>query len=81
VASVGAKLAPRWAFPVNFVVRRQARPYMTTFRGLDRPWRDLERYTDEMGHRSMALGGAYLAWGSATAKGLEQAAETIARHQ
>jgi SAM-dependent methyltransferase len=81
LASVGAKLAPRWAFPVNFVVRRQARPYMTTFRGLDRPWRELERYTDEMRHSSMALGGAYVAWGTANAEGLDRAAETLARHQ
>jgi ubiquinone/menaquinone biosynthesis C-methylase UbiE len=81
VASVGAKLAPPWAFPVNFVVRRQARPYMTTFRGLDRPWRELERYTDEMRQYSMALGGAYVAWAVATAKGLDHAAETLARHR
>jgi len=63
VASVGAKLAGRWNFIVNAGVRLSARPYMTTFAGLDRPWQELERYTGEMEHRSLALGGAYVAWG------------------
>jgi SAM-dependent methyltransferase len=66
VASAGAKLAGRWNFPVNFFVRRAARPFMTTFSGLDRPWRELERYTDGMRHDSFALGGAYVAWGRIT---------------
>jgi ubiquinone/menaquinone biosynthesis C-methylase UbiE len=44
VASVGAKLGARWNVVVNFFVRRTARPYVTTFRGLDRPWRGLELY-------------------------------------
>lgn len=79
VASVGAKLARRWAFPVNFVVRRVASPYLTTFQGLDRPWRELEPYTGEMRHRSLALGGAYVAWGHATAAGVDHAAEAILR--
>jgi ubiquinone/menaquinone biosynthesis C-methylase UbiE len=64
VASVGAKLAGRWNVPVNFFVRRTARPYVTTFRGLDRPWRELERHVGEMKHRPLAVGGAYVAWGA-----------------
>jgi demethylmenaquinone methyltransferase/2-methoxy-6-polyprenyl-1,4-benzoquinol methylase len=64
VASVGAKYAAGWNPVVNFFVRRAARPYLTTFRGLDRPWRELERHTGEMQHRSLALGGAYVAWGA-----------------
>ena len=62
VACVGAKLAPRWNVPVNCFVRRAARPFMTTFRGLGRPWRELEKYA-EMRHETRALGGAYVAWG------------------
>ena len=49
---------------VNYFVRRSARPYMTTFSGLDRPWRELERRIGPMRHKSLALGGAYVAWGS-----------------
>src|SRR5919109_3733045 len=56
VASVGAKLAGGWSPIVNFFVRRSARPYMTTFRGLDRPWRMLERYVQDFDVKSLALG-------------------------
>jgi ubiquinone/menaquinone biosynthesis C-methylase UbiE len=62
VASVGAKFAGN--FVVDFFVRRSARPYVTTFSGLDRPWRLLEDHVGEMQHRRLALGGAYVAWGS-----------------
>lgn len=64
VASVGPKLAGRRNVPVNFFVRRAARPYVTTFQGLDRPWRELERHVGEMKHRPLAVGGAYVAWGT-----------------
>jgi len=63
VAACGGKLAGRWQPLTNAVVRRMARPYMTTLRGLDRPWRELERYTEELQVRSLAFGGAYVAWG------------------
>jgi SAM-dependent methyltransferase len=78
VASVGAKLAGRWNLVVNAAVRRSARPYVTTFRGLDRPWRELERYTGEMQHRSLAFGGAYVAWGVVTTDGIARATERFA---
>jgi ubiquinone/menaquinone biosynthesis C-methylase UbiE len=61
VASVGAKLAGGWSPIVNFFVRRSAQPYVTTFHGLDRPWRELERYVNEVDVKSLALGGAYVA--------------------
>jgi ubiquinone/menaquinone biosynthesis C-methylase UbiE len=64
VASVGGKLGARWNVVVNLFVRRAARGYMTTFRGLDRPWRELERHAGRMEHRDLALGGAYVAWGA-----------------
>jgi ubiquinone/menaquinone biosynthesis C-methylase UbiE len=58
VASVGAKLSGSPV--VDFFVRRAARPYMTTFRGLDKPWQELERYVTDLRVRSLALGGAYV---------------------
>jgi ubiquinone/menaquinone biosynthesis C-methylase UbiE len=64
VASVGAKFGARWNVIVNLFVRRAARPYVTTFDGLDRPWRELERYAGPMEHKDLALGGAYVAWGT-----------------
>ena len=63
MVSTGAKLGARWNLPVNFVVRRAATPYVTTFAGLDRPWRELERHAPGMKHRDLALGGAYVVWG------------------
>jgi ubiquinone/menaquinone biosynthesis C-methylase UbiE len=78
VASAGGKLAGRWNLVVNAAVRRSARPYMTTFRGLDRPWRELERYAGEMQHRSLALGGAYVAWGTIPEDGVRRAAGALA---
>jgi ubiquinone/menaquinone biosynthesis C-methylase UbiE len=63
VSSVGAKLGARWNLPVNFFVRRAAKPYVTTFDGLDRPWRYLERYAPNVKASDLALGGAYVASG------------------
>jgi SAM-dependent methyltransferase len=73
VSSVGAKFGARWNVLVNVGVRISARPYVTTFRGLDRPWRELERYAGTMEHRALALGGAYVAWGRVTADGVDRA--------
>jgi ubiquinone/menaquinone biosynthesis C-methylase UbiE len=63
VACTGPKLGARWNVPVNFLVKRIARPYITTYEGLDRPWRELERHTSELRHKDLALGGSYVAWG------------------
>lgn len=63
IAAVGPKYAGRFAFPVNAAVRLIARPYVTTFDGLDRPWRLLEPHTGTLMVEPLALGGAYVAWG------------------
>jgi SAM-dependent methyltransferase len=63
LASTGAKLGRNPI--VNWFVRRAARGYITTFDGLDRPWRLLEGYAD-MSWKPRALGGAYIAWGTVT---------------
>jgi ubiquinone/menaquinone biosynthesis C-methylase UbiE len=61
VASVGAKYVKGWNPVVNFFVRRSARPYVSTFEGLERPWRELENYITDLDVRPLALGGAYVA--------------------
>jgi ubiquinone/menaquinone biosynthesis C-methylase UbiE len=65
VAAVGPKFARGLlaSATVNVGVRMIARPFVTTFEGLDRPWRHLEGYVDEMLVEPLALGGAYVAWG------------------
>jgi ubiquinone/menaquinone biosynthesis C-methylase UbiE len=80
VASVGAKLAGGWSPLVNTLVRRSARPYMTTFRGLDRPWRELGRYVGELDVKSLALGGAYVASARITDEDPARAADELRRN-
>lgn len=77
VSSVGAKYGARWNVLVNFFVRRAARPYVTTFDGLDRPWRELDRYTSGMPSKDLALGGAYVASGTISAEGVKRATERL----
>jgi len=65
VAVAGMKLAPWWLAPVNLVVRAQARPYMTTFDGLARPWDILEAHLASFDWESVLFGTGYIGWGAA----------------
>jgi hypothetical protein len=59
------KLAPWWMAPVNLLVRAQARPYMTTFEGLARPWDLLEHHLAGFERESVLFGTGYIGWGEA----------------
>jgi len=63
VVAFGPASAPRWAFPVNAIVRRVARRYVTTFEGFDAPWSHLAAEIPGLRIRRLFLGGAYLAVG------------------
>jgi len=63
VAVAGMKLAPWWLAPLNAVVRAQARPYMTTFEGLARPWDLLEAYLEGFERETVLFGTGYIGWG------------------
>lgn len=63
VAVAGMKLAPWWLAPVNVAVRVKARPYMTTFEGLARPWDLLEAYLDRFERETVLFGTGYIGWG------------------
>ncbi len=63
VAVAGMKLAPWWLAPLNLVVLAQARPYMTTFEGLGRPWSLLEPYLAGFERESVLFGTGYIGWG------------------
>jgi arsenite methyltransferase len=65
VAVAGMKLAPWWLAPINAVVRAKARPYMTTFEGLARPWDLLEACLEGFERESVLFGTGYIGWGRA----------------
>jgi demethylmenaquinone methyltransferase/2-methoxy-6-polyprenyl-1,4-benzoquinol methylase len=64
VAVAGMKLAPWWLAPLNLVVRAQARPYMTTFEGLRRPWDLLVAHLASFDWEPVLLGTGYIGWGT-----------------
>ncbi len=63
IAIAGMKYAPWWMAPVNVIVRAQARPYMTTFEGLDKPWDLALPYLRGFERRSVLFGTGYIGWG------------------
>ena len=63
IAVAGMKLVPWWLAPVNLVVLAQARPYMTTFEGLGRPWSLLEQHLERFERESVLFGTGYIGWG------------------
>jgi hypothetical protein len=65
LACQGMKLFPWWAAPANLFVLAKARPYMTTFANLSRPWVTLERYIPRLERETTMLGMGYIAWGTA----------------
>ena len=67
VACQGMKLFPWWAAPLNLFVLAKARPYMTTFANLRRPWTALAPYVPRLAHETTMLGMGYLVWGEAYA--------------
>jgi demethylmenaquinone methyltransferase/2-methoxy-6-polyprenyl-1,4-benzoquinol methylase len=67
VALAGVKHPPAWLFPLRLLRLWNARPYLTTFRGLDRPWAPLERYVEGIDVQPVMLGTNYLARGRVSA--------------
>jgi ubiquinone/menaquinone biosynthesis C-methylase UbiE len=65
VVAAGVKHPPAWLYPLRLLRLWKARPYLTTFRGLDRPWAPLERYVEGMEVQPVLFGTNYLARGRA----------------
>jgi ubiquinone/menaquinone biosynthesis C-methylase UbiE len=61
VAVAGVKHPPAWLFPLRLLRWWKARPYVTTFRGLARPWAPLERHVEGITVQPVMLGTNYLA--------------------
>jgi len=60
VAAGGGKWAPRLMLAANAYIRHQHAPYVRSFDGFDRPWRHLERLTEDVRVREVGFGGGYL---------------------
>jgi len=60
VVSAGVKHPPAWLFPLRLLRWWKARPYLTTFRGLARPWAALEPYVDGMDVQPVMFNTNYL---------------------
>ena len=65
VSVAGIKHPPAWLFPARLYRLFKARPYVTTFRGLDRPWALLEPYLEAIEVQPRMFGTNYLARGRA----------------
>ncbi|MFY9315387.1 MAG: methyltransferase domain-containing protein [Burkholderiales bacterium] len=65
VVVAGARFLPWWAAPLNLWTALRARRYLTTCRGLTRPWRRLERECPDFSPlASNFLGTGYLGAGT-----------------
>lgn len=63
VAVVGAKFTSWWLAPLNLWVMIRARRYLTTYSGLQQPWRHLLSYVPELTVRSYLHATGYIACG------------------
>jgi ubiquinone/menaquinone biosynthesis C-methylase UbiE len=63
IAIAGMKYVPWWMAPVNVIVRAKARPYMTTFEGLEKPWDLALPYLSEFEWSPELFGICYIGWG------------------
>ena len=64
IAIAGIKHPPNWLFPLRLYRLLKARPYVTTFSGLERPWRLVEARLANLRVISVLLGTTYLAYGT-----------------
>jgi len=63
VVALGAKLFPWWLAPRNLWFLAGERGYITTYRGLARPWRLLAGYLSEVEVRPLAPGNKFILTG------------------
>jgi SAM-dependent methyltransferase len=63
VAAGGGKWVSRLMVPVNVCIRTMHGPYVRSFDGFDRPWRHLERVTEDVRVRELGMGAGYIMTG------------------
>jgi arsenite methyltransferase len=71
IAAAGMKYAPWWLAPLNPWVRARARPYMTTFAGLEAPWRPLLGYLERFDWTSVHFTTGYVGHGVVGLRAIE----------
>jgi len=69
VALAGIKHPPDWLYPLRLYRLLKARPYVTTLRGLERPWALAAGYLTGLAVSPVLLGTNYLAHGRVAASG------------
>jgi SAM-dependent methyltransferase len=65
VAATGGKWAAPWLWPLNVLVWRLHAPYVSSFDGFDRPWRNLQAYCQDLHVRKIGWDTGFLATGTA----------------
>ena len=63
IALAGITHPPAWLFPLRLYRLLKARPYVTTFRGLDEPWRELRAHLASLEVTPVLFSTNYLAHG------------------
>jgi len=61
IALAGIKHPSNWLYPLRLYRLIKARPYVTTFAGLERPWELIEQYVADLQVTPVLLGTNYLA--------------------
>jgi hypothetical protein len=70
VAAGGGKWASPWLVAVNMQARILHAPYVRSFDGFDRPWRQLEPLIEDVQLREVAFGSGYVLTGRTRRSGL-----------
>jgi demethylmenaquinone methyltransferase/2-methoxy-6-polyprenyl-1,4-benzoquinol methylase len=68
IAVVCVKHSPPRLFPLRLLRVWKAGPYLTTYRGLARPWEPLAAFVETLEVASVMLGTNYIAHGRASAR-------------
>jgi ubiquinone/menaquinone biosynthesis C-methylase UbiE len=65
VAATGGKWAAPWLWPLNLLVFQVHAPYVSSFAGFDRPWRNLQAYCQDLHVHKIGWDTGFLATGTA----------------
>jgi hypothetical protein len=64
LTATGGKWAAPWLWPLNLLVFQLHGPYVSSFDGFDRPWRNLQAYCQDLHVRRIGWDTGFLATGT-----------------